>query len=48
MKAAGFGMRGFHFEDVNEAIQAAKNHAGQNDLIVVCGSVFVVGEVKDQ
>jgi dihydrofolate synthase / folylpolyglutamate synthase len=48
MKAAEFGLQGFHFEDVNEAIQAAKNHAGQNDLIVVCGSVFVVGEVKDQ
>ena len=47
MKAAEFGLQGFHFEDVNEAIQAAKNHAGQNDLIVVCGSVFVVGEVKD-
>ena len=48
MKAAEFGLQGFHFEDVNEAIQAAKNHAGQNDLIVVCGSVFLVGEVKDQ
>ncbi len=48
MKAAEFGLQGFHFEDVNEAIQAAKNHAGQNDLIVVCGSVFVVGEVKNQ
>ena len=48
MKAAEFGLQGFHFDDVNEAIQAAKNHAGQNDLIVVCGSVFVVGEVNNQ
>lgn len=48
MKATELGLQGFHFEDVNEAIRAAKNSAIQNDLIIVCGSVFLVGEVKEE
>ncbi len=34
------------FEDVNEAILDFKQQAGKDDLILVCGSIFVVGEVK--
>jgi dihydrofolate synthase/folylpolyglutamate synthase len=34
------------FDDVNEAIDAARQNASSNDLILVCGSVFLVGEVK--
>ena len=34
------------FEDVNKAIQHFKMKAGKEDLILVCGSIFVVGEVK--
>lgn len=48
MKATEYGLSGFHFENVNEAIQEAKKRALQNDLIVVCGSVFLVGEVDQQ
>lgn len=44
--AAEFGLRGNCFNDVNEAILSAKQHANQKDMIVVCGSVFLVGEVE--
>jgi dihydrofolate synthase/folylpolyglutamate synthase len=30
---------------INEAVQSALHHAKENDLVLVCGSVFVVGEV---
>jgi dihydrofolate synthase/folylpolyglutamate synthase len=44
-KAAKFGLKGESYDDVNDAINAAKQKAGKDDLIIVCGSVFVVGEV---
>ncbi len=34
------------FPDINEAVQNALYHAKENDLVLVCGSVFVVGEVN--
>ncbi len=34
------------FPLINDAVQNALLHAKENDLIVVCGSVFVVGEVR--
>ena len=43
--AAGFGLKGGHYADVHSAIGAAKQHAHKDDLILVCGSVFLVGEV---
>ncbi|HLX92593.1 MAG TPA: folylpolyglutamate synthase/dihydrofolate synthase family protein [Puia sp.] len=43
--AASLGIRGNHYPDVNGALQAAVSAASKKDLIVVCGSVFVVGEV---
>lgn len=45
-KAAARGLRGHVFASVNEAIIEAKSHAHKDDLILVCGSVFLVGEVK--
>jgi dihydrofolate synthase/folylpolyglutamate synthase len=45
-KAAAWQLKGEVFEHVNTAIEAAKAKAGKNDLILVCGSVFLVGEVK--
>jgi len=45
-KAAVFNLHGTSYEDVNLAIQSAKDQAKINDLILVCGSVFVVGEVQ--
>lgn len=45
-KAGEFGLQGHTFENVNEAIKAAKAKAAKNDIIIVCGSVFLVGEVE--
>jgi dihydrofolate synthase/folylpolyglutamate synthase len=39
-------LQGSVFSDVNTAIKAAKNHAHKDDLILVCGSVFLVGEIN--
>lgn len=46
LRSAAFGLKGAVFENVNEAIYSAKESAGQNDLVLVCGSVFLVGEVE--
>jgi dihydrofolate synthase/folylpolyglutamate synthase len=43
--AATFNLHGEKFPEVNEALNAAKAKASADDLIVVCGSVFIVGEV---
>jgi dihydrofolate synthase/folylpolyglutamate synthase len=45
-KAGGYGLQGNTYLTVNEAITAAKNQASSTDLIVVCGSVFLVGEIE--
>jgi dihydrofolate synthase/folylpolyglutamate synthase len=47
-KAAVYNLQGHHFENVNTAIAAAKANAAADDLIIVCGSVFLVGEVELQ
>ena len=44
-KAKIFELNGESFDDVNEAIKAAKLNAAANDIIIVCGSVFLVAEV---
>ncbi len=43
--ALGFGLNGQHYTTVNNALQAAVTKADKNDLILVCGSVFLVAEV---
>ncbi|CAN5440150.1 folylpolyglutamate synthase/dihydrofolate synthase family protein [soil metagenome] len=45
-KASAVGLPGESFDSVNDAIANALSVAADNDLIVVCGSVFVVGEVS--
>ncbi|MES2849304.1 MAG: folylpolyglutamate synthase/dihydrofolate synthase family protein [Bacteroidota bacterium] len=45
-KAGAFQLNGNVFNDVNDAIDNAKQNASSKDLILVCGSVFLVGEVK--
>ncbi|HTB52551.1 MAG TPA: folylpolyglutamate synthase/dihydrofolate synthase family protein [Ferruginibacter sp.] len=47
-KAAEYNLIGNSFDDVNEAIQSAKEKATNDELIIVCGSVFLVGEVDRQ
>lgn len=44
--AAKHGLSGDHYADVNTALQQAITNADKDDLILVCGSVFVVGEVN--
>ena len=39
------GLKGESFSEVNNALNAALQHAHKDDLILVCGSVFLVGEV---
>lgn len=40
-------LQGKVFENVNKAIKEAKNAAHHNDLILVAGSVFLVGEIDE-
>ena len=44
-KAAQLGITGEAYPEVNAALNAAIEQAAQNDLILVCGSVFLVAEV---
>jgi dihydrofolate synthase/folylpolyglutamate synthase len=44
--AAGYGLKGECFDDVNVAIKMARKMAGKDDLIIVCGSVYLIGEVN--
>jgi dihydrofolate synthase/folylpolyglutamate synthase len=46
LKANKLGLEGLLYENVNEAIEAAKKNANNKDLILVIGSVFLVAEVK--
>jgi len=45
-QAKAFGLKGTSYKEVNSAINAAKENADLSDLILVCGSVFVIAEVK--
>ena len=43
-KAEAHGLKGSTYPTVAEAIQAAKENAGENDLIFIGGSSFVVAD----
>jgi dihydrofolate synthase/folylpolyglutamate synthase len=43
--ASSASLKGQSYPDVNTAIEDTLKMAGPNDLVLVCGSVFVVGEV---
>ena len=38
-------LKGYAFPEVNNALEFALQHAHPDDLVIVCGSVFLVGEV---
>ncbi len=46
-KAITHRLKGKAFNEVNEALAAALEHAHKDDLVIVCGSVFVVGELRE-
>lgn len=43
--AAKKGLMGHSFDNVNEAIESAKKLASENDVIMICGSFFIIGEI---
>lgn len=45
--ASEFGIEGSVVKDVNVAIELARGKAGQDDLIFIGGSNFVIAEIKD-
>jgi dihydrofolate synthase/folylpolyglutamate synthase len=45
-RAKAIGLEGHAWPDVNTALKEAMRKAGKHDLVLVCGSVFVVGEVE--
>lgn len=44
-KAGKLKLKGDSFPDVNEALEFALQHTHPDDFIIICGSVFLVGEV---
>lgn len=44
--ASAYGLRGESWENVNDAVKAALVKAREQDMIVVCGSVFLAAEVE--
>jgi dihydrofolate synthase/folylpolyglutamate synthase len=44
--ALSMGLKGKSFPDVKQALENAVLNAGPKDLILICGSVFLVGEVN--
>jgi dihydrofolate synthase/folylpolyglutamate synthase len=45
-KSKSYNLNGEKYKEVNEALKAAIKKADKEDLIVVCGSVFIVGEIN--
>jgi dihydrofolate synthase/folylpolyglutamate synthase len=45
VKAAEYGLTGEPYKSVQKAFNAAKSNADAEDMILICGSVFVVAEV---
>ena len=45
LKAADYELMGLPFKNVNTAIKSALNKAKTDDLILVCGSIFLIAEV---
>ena len=43
--ADNYGLQGNAYDDVNAALYAAKGNATVEDIIIVCGSVFLIAEV---
>jgi dihydrofolate synthase/folylpolyglutamate synthase len=48
MKAEKYSLKGKTFSNVNMALYSASLHTGKEDMIIVCGSIFLVGEIFPQ
>lgn len=40
------GLKGKSYADVNTALKEALTHAAKDDLVLICGSVFLIGELN--
>jgi dihydrofolate synthase/folylpolyglutamate synthase len=47
-KAAAYSLQGNYYEDVDTALQEALSKAFPDDLIIICGSIFLVAEVNKE
>lgn len=45
-EAAAFHLEGSSHKNVNDALAFVKQKADLDDLIVICGSLFVIGELN--
>ncbi len=45
-QAERLGLNGTHYPDVKQALEAVVLRASSKDLVIVCGSVFLAGEVN--
>jgi dihydrofolate synthase/folylpolyglutamate synthase len=45
-RAKDKGLKGTAYPNVMDALRSATGHARPRDLVIVCGSVFIVGEVE--
>jgi len=45
---ARFGLKGQSYSTVNTALYAASLKAGKKDMILVCGSIFLAGEISPE
>lgn len=45
--ASSAGISGSSFDDVNDALASATESANEDDVIVVCGSFFILSELKN-
>lgn len=45
-KAFAAGIAGEGFDNVNDAFAAAKNNAAEDEVIMICGSFFIIGELN--
>lgn len=46
-QAATYNLHGLTYSNVNTAIEAAKQNANKQDLILIIGSVFLIGEIEN-
>ena len=47
LKANEKNLHGESFDDVNDAIKQAKKNAAIKDVIIVCGSFFILSEINE-
>ncbi|NNC96186.1 MAG: bifunctional folylpolyglutamate synthase/dihydrofolate synthase [Chitinophagales bacterium] len=45
LKGEKYGMKGQCFEGAEDAFDSACSKAGKDDLIIICGSIFTIGEL---